>query len=66
MQDPDITSLYPANIGSGGSWVRGKRAWSSDGERRKPILGFLLRLFWEKCPAGMTYHPKEVMMSWNH
>ena len=22
---PDATNLYPANIGSGGSWVRGKR-----------------------------------------
>ena len=36
-------------IGSGGSCVRGKRAWSSGGERGKPILGFLLRLFWGSC-----------------
>ena len=65
-QGPDITSLYPANIGRGGSWVRGKRSWSSGGERGKPILGFLHRLFWGKCHVGMTYRPKEVRMSWNH
>ena len=29
----------------------------------KPILGFPLRFFWEKCPAGMTYYPKEVRVS---
>ena len=65
-QGPDITSLYPANTGSGGSWVRDKRVWFGGGERGKPILGFLLRLFWGKCPVGMTYRPKEVMMIWNH
>ena len=32
----------------------------------KPILGFSLKLFWGKCPAKMTYHPKEAKMSWNH
>ena len=44
-QGPDFTSLYPANTGGGGSCVRRKRVWSGSGERRKPILGFLLRLF---------------------
>ena len=44
-QGPDFTSLYPANTRGGGSWVRGKRVWSGGGERGKPILGFLLRLF---------------------
>ena len=48
------------------SWVKGKRAWSSGGERGKPILGFLLKLFWGKCLTEMTYHLKEVRMSWNH
>ena len=47
-------------------WVRGERAWSSGRERGKLILGFLLRLFWGNCPAGMTYHPKEARMSWDH
>jgi len=61
------TSLYPANIGSDGSWVRGKRRHGlAVGRGKKPILGFLLRLFWGKCPAEMTYHPKEVRMSWNY
>ena len=45
------------------SWVRGKRAWFGGGEKGKSILGFMLRLFWGKCPAEMTYHPKEVRMS---
>ena len=44
-QGPDFTSLYPTNTGDGGSWVRGKRVWPGGGERGKPILGFLLRLF---------------------
>ena len=65
-QGPDFTSLYPANTGGGGSWVRGKRVWFGGGERVKPILGFLLRLFWRKCTAGMTYDLKEIRMSWNH
>ena len=65
-QYPDFISLYPTNTEGGGSWVRGKRVWSDSRERGKPILGFLLRLFWGKYPARMTYHPKEVMMSWNH
>ena len=48
-------------------WVIGQRAWSGGGERKeKPILGFLLRLFWGKCPARITCHPKEARMSWNH
>ena len=45
------------------SWVRGKRAWSSGREKGKPILRFLLRLFWGKCPVGMTYPLKEVRKS---
>ena len=45
-QDLDTTSLYPANIGSGGSWVRGKRGHGLAVERgKKPYSGFLLMLF---------------------
>ena len=49
-------------------WVMGQRAWSGDWERKKKklIMVFLLRFFWGKCLAGMTCHPKEVRMSWNH
>ena len=63
-RDPGTTSLYPANIGSGGSWVR--EHGLAVGKGKKPILGFLLRLFWGKCPARITCHPKEARMSWNH
>ena len=48
------------------SWVRGKKAWSGGGERGKPILGFLLRLFWGKRPTGMAYRPKGARMSWDY
>ena len=59
-KDSGTTSLYPVNIGNGGSWVKGKRVHGlAVGRRKKPILGFLLKLFWGKCPAGMTYHPKK-------
>ena len=64
MRDPGTTNLYPTNIGSGGLWVRGHGL--AMGRGKKPILGFLLRFFWGKCPAGMTCHSKEVRMSWNH
>ena len=36
------------------------------GKGEIPILRFLLELFWGKCPTGMTYHPKEAKLSWNH
>ena len=62
VQGPDFTSLYSANTGGRGSWVRGKRVWSGGRERGKPIMGFLLKLFYEKCFARMTYRPKEVRM----
>ena len=62
-QGPDFTSLYPANIGGGGSWVKGKKVWYGGRERGKPILGFLRKLFWGKCPTRMTYRPKEARMS---
>ena len=38
---------------------RDEKVWSGSEEKRKPILEFLLKLFWGKCPTGMTYHPKE-------
>ena len=47
------------------SQVRGKRAWFGSWRGERPILRFLLGLFWGKCPVGMTYHPKEVKLSWN-
>ena len=33
------------------------------GRGEKPILRFLLELFWEKYPVEMTYHPKEAKLN---
>ena len=59
--------LIPSQYKSGGLWVRGKRGYGLVvGKRGKSIMGFSLKLFWGKCPTGMTYHPKEGNVSWNH
>jgi len=59
--------LVPSQYKRGEPWVRGKGGYGlAVGRRGKPILGFPLKLFWRKCPAEMTYHPKERKMSWNH
>ena len=46
-----------------GQWQ--EKVWSGGGEKGVPILGFPLKLFWEKYPVRMTSHPKEVNMSYN-
>ena len=57
----------PSQYRSGRSWVRGKRGYGLTMGRRESLFwGSHLNSFGEKCPAGMTYHPKEGMMSWNH
>ena len=38
VQVPDITSLYPANTGSGGSWVKGKRGYGLAVGRRENLF----------------------------
>ena len=59
--------LLPSQYRRDEPWVRGKKGHGlAVGRRGKPILGFPLKLFWRKCPAGMTYYPKEGKMSWNH
>ena len=56
--------LVPNQYRGGGPLVRGKSGYGlAVGRRGKPILGFLLKLFYGKCLAGMTYHPKEAKMS---
>ena len=56
--------LVPSQYRHIGPWARGKRRYGLIvGRRGKSILGFPLKLFWGKCPAGMTYHPKEGKMS---
>jgi len=60
-------SLVPSQYRSGGPWFKGKRGCGlTVGRKGKPILGFPFKLFWGKYPIGMTYHPKEKKMSWNH
>ena len=52
--------LVPSQYKAGGQRVRGKRGYGLVvGRRGKPILEFPLKLFWRKCSAGMTYHPKK-------
>ena len=59
--------LVPNQYRGSEPWVRGKKGYGLAVERRgKPVLGFSLKLFWGKCPAGMIYHPKEANMSWNY
>ena len=56
--------LVPSQYRYGGPWVRGKREYGlAVGRRGKSILGFLLKLFWRKCLARMTFHPKEGKVS---
>ena len=46
-QGLDITSMYPANTGSGGSWVRGKRRHGLAVEKRENLLwGYYSGSFW--------------------
>ena len=59
--------LVPSQYRCDGPWVIGKKGYGlAVRRRRKSIMGFLLNLFWGKCPAGMTYHSKEEKTSWNH
>ena len=56
--------LVPSQCKCGGPWVKGKRGYGLAVERRgKSIQGFPFKLFWGKCLAGVTYHPKEGKMS---
>jgi len=43
-----------------------QNVWFSCGEKNGSILGFSLKLLWEKYPIRMAYHPKEISMGWNH
>ena len=59
--------LVPNQYRCSRTWVRGKKGYGlAVGKKGKSIIGFPLKLFWGKCPAGMTYHPKERKMNWNH
>ena len=57
-------SLVPSQYRYDGPWAKGKKRYGQVvGRREKSILGFPLKLFWEKCPVGITYHLKEGEMN---
>ena len=58
---PDTTSLYPANTGHGevgGQKFRGHGLVVERGE--KSIFEVSAQALSKKCPARMTYYPKEA------
>ena len=60
-QGPDTTNLYPANTEHsevGGQRFRGHGLVVGRGG--KSIFEILAQAFSGKCPARMTYYPKEV------
>ena len=60
-QGPGTTSLYPANIGHGEVEGQRFRGHGLVVERReKSIFEVLAQVLSGKCPAGMTYYPKEA------
>ena len=55
--------LVPSQYIGGGPRVQVFRGCGlAVGRKKESILGFLLKLILEKCPAGMASHPKEVTM----
>ena len=58
--------LVPSQYRGGELWARGKRGCGLVMERRGAYFGVLLKLFWGKCPVGMTSYPKEANMSRSH
>ena len=60
-QSPGTTSLYPANTEHGE--VEGQRFRGHDlvvGRGEKSIFEVSTQVLSGKCPAGMTYYPKEA------
>ena len=51
-QGANFTSLYLANTGGGGLWVRGKRVWFGSGERENLFWGAYLGSFGENVLLG--------------
>ena len=64
---PGYHLLVPSQYIGGGSQVKAfKGCGLAVRRKRGSILGFPLKLLWERCFARMTSHPKEVSMGWNH
>ena len=55
VQGPNTSSLYLANIGSGGSWVRGKRGHGL-------VVGKWENLFWHSCLGSFRGN---VLLGWH-
>ena len=53
-QGSDTTYLYPTNTREESHRSKVRKGVVYLSFFGKPILGFLLKFFWEKCPAGMT------------
>ena len=59
--------LIPSQYMGGGPRVKAFRGCDLVvGRKRGLFWGSHLSFFRERCPAGMTSHPKEVSMDWNH
>ena len=57
----------PSQYRRGKPWVKGMRGCGLTVERMGSLVwGSCLNSFGEKYPVGMTSHPREVNMSWNH
>ena len=57
----------PSQYREGGPRVRGMRECGLAVGRRGSLFWCShSNSFGEKCPVGMTFHPKEVNMNWNH
>ena len=57
-QDLGTTNLYPTNIGSGGSWVRGKRGHGLAVGREKTYFGVFARALLEEMSCWDNMPPK--------
>ena len=57
-QDLGTTNLYPTNIGSGGSWVRGKRGHGLTVGREKTYSGVFAQALLEEMSCWDNMPPK--------
>ena len=65
-RDPGTISLYPANVGSGGSWVRGKKGHSLAVGRgkKKTYSGVLAQALLGEMSCWDDIPPKKSKDEW--
>ena len=63
MEPPTCTQLIHKRWATSQGF---QRVSFGGGEKKGSIMGFSLKLLWEKCSAGMAFHLKEVSMGWDH